>query len=250
MNVLYLGDTALDRAASYLAGVMKHYGISFDYHASDEKFNDELFDNNYQAVIISDYPAENFSQSQLERLSRQISNGMGLVMIGGWESFTGANGEYTNTILRDVLPVLMKEGDDRINCPQPCLVEKNCEHEIITSLPFDDNPPCIGGFNLLKAKPTAATILSARKFTVLRSPASYDFSPEPTSYPLLVTGQYGKGRVACFASDVAPHWVGGLVDWGDERVHAQADGAEAVEVGNLYARLFSQIVKWTFNGTA
>lgn len=245
IDVLYLGDTALDRAASYLAGVMKHYGIEFDYRSSDEKFTDELLGNDYQAVIISDYPSENFSQSQLERLSRQISDGMGLVMIGGWESFTGANGEYTNTILKDVLPITMQEDDDRINCPQPCLVEKNCEHEIIAGLPFDGQPPCIGGFNLLKVKSTATTILSARKFKAVHSGESYDFSPEPTSYPLLVTGQYGNGRVVCFASDVAPHWVGGLVDWGDERVSAQADGAEAVEVGNFYAQFFARIVKWS-----
>ncbi len=31
----------------------------------------------------------------------------------------------------------------------------------------------------------------------------------------LVVGQHGRGRTAALATDVAPHWVGGLVDWGD-----------------------------------
>jgi hypothetical protein len=34
--VLYLGDTSLDTAASYLAGVMTYFDIGFDYVASDE----------------------------------------------------------------------------------------------------------------------------------------------------------------------------------------------------------------------
>ena len=34
--VLYLGDTSLDTAASYLAGVMRNFQIGFDYVASNE----------------------------------------------------------------------------------------------------------------------------------------------------------------------------------------------------------------------
>jgi hypothetical protein len=55
---------------------------------------------------------------------------------------------------------------------------------------------------------------------------------QPCWPPLLVTGQHGAGRVAAITTDVAPHWVGGFVDWGDARVAAQADGAPAIEVGN------------------
>jgi hypothetical protein len=32
-SVLYLGDDSLDSATSYLAGVMKHFNIGFDYVA-------------------------------------------------------------------------------------------------------------------------------------------------------------------------------------------------------------------------
>jgi hypothetical protein len=35
-SVLYLGDTSLDTSASYLAGVMTHFDVGFDYVASDE----------------------------------------------------------------------------------------------------------------------------------------------------------------------------------------------------------------------
>jgi hypothetical protein len=39
--------------------------------------------------------------------------------------------------------------------------------------------------------------------------------------------------------DVAPHWVGGLVDWGRKRISAQSKEATAVEVGEYYATLFA-----------
>jgi uncharacterized membrane protein len=59
----------------------------------------------------------------------------------------------------------------------------------------------------------------------------------------LVLGRYGRGRTVTLATDVAPHWVGGLVDWGDRRVvQGVADGF--IEVGNWYARFFRNLVAW------
>ena len=37
-KVLYLGDTALNSAASYLAGVLSHHGTEFDFVASNVAF--------------------------------------------------------------------------------------------------------------------------------------------------------------------------------------------------------------------
>jgi hypothetical protein len=48
------------------------------------------------------------------------------------------------------------------------------------------------------------------------------------------------------AADVAPHWVGGLVDWGDgERVTARAPGSWEIEVGNFYSQLVANLLAWT-----
>ncbi len=244
-QILYLGDTSLNTAASYLAGVMNFYGLDFDYLPSDRKFDISLLENQYQAIIISDYPSSNFSADQLQNIAKEVENGTGLLMIGGWESFTGANCEYNNTILAKVLPVIMKKTDDRINCPNPCLVEKIVAHKIILSLPFDKNPPAIGGFNQLKAKPNTQTILAARRFKAQKNKNRFIFEPTKQAYPLLILGAYGRGRVAVFATDAAPHWVGGLVDWGNKRVTAQHPGANQIEVGNWYAKLLANIINWT-----
>ena len=242
-DVLYLGDTKLDQAASYLAGVMTYAGISFDYLASDQKFKTSLLIDDYKAVIISDYPSANFSEEQLASLVVKIENGVGLLMIGGWDSFTGLEGQYNETPLKDVLPIVMADGDDRVNQSGPCVVEKNCEHEIIAGLPFDSDTPAIGGFNEFKAKPGCTTILSSRRFKASYNSGEFKFIEQKTS-PLLVVGSFGRGKVAAFASDVAPHWVGPLVDWGDERITTQANKATQIEVGNWYAQLFTNMIRW------
>jgi len=244
-SILYLGDTKLTGAASYLAGVMHAHGIAFDYLPSDEKFSSSLLAPAARAVIISDYPAKNFSPDQLNSLSQKVAEGMGLLMIGGWESFTGAAGNYNKTVISNVLPVIMQDCDDRVNCSQPCLIEKAKDHKIIDSLPFEKCPPCIGGFNTLTAKSDAETILLARRFNVSFQSGSFRFRRLKQADPLLVVGSYGKARVCAFATDVAPHWVGGLVDWGDGRIEAQAPGAVPVEVGSWYAALLANMVNWT-----
>lgn len=244
-SILYLGDTTLKEAGSYLAGVMSHHNISFDYLPSDQQFGDTFLNNKYQAVIISDYPAENFSTEQINTIVEQVTAGLGLLMIGGWESFTGAKGEYTDTKLSQVLPVIMQSADDRVNCFAPCLAEKMKEHEILSSLPFEENTPSIGGFNRLKSKPDSNTILLARRFKASYVNGNFTVTSLEDPDPLLVVSSYKQGRVCAFATDVAPHWVGGLVDWGNSRVKAQGPGANPIEVGNWYAALLANMINWT-----
>jgi len=248
-SVLYLGDTAIEGAASYLAGVMHAHNIAFDYLPSDERFSASILTADCRAVIISDYPARNFSPDQLNSLAERVAEGVGLLMLGGWESFTGSGGDYNNTVLKDILPVVMRPRDDRMNCPQPCLIEKVKDHEIVNSLPFDEYPPSIGGFNRFTAKGDAETILLARRFDVCLRCGKFLFTPSAQADPLLVLGSCAKSRVCAFATDAAPHWVGGLVDWGDTRLEAQAPGANAIEVGNYYAELFANLINWTARKT-
>lgn len=244
-EILYLGDTSLNANAAYLAGIMTHYNICFDYLGSDEKLDPILLDNSYKAVIISDYPSCNFSAEQLNSIIEKVNTGTGLLMLGGWDSYTGLEGQYNKTALKDVLPVIMTDTDDRVNCSSPCLVEKNCEHKIIEALPFNENTPGIGGYNRFKSKPESTTVLSSRRFQSCRVNGKFEFTASQQSDPLLVTGRFGQGNVTSFATDVAPHWVGGLVDWGNERVIAEAANSYQIEVGSWYAKFFAQMLRWT-----
>ena len=242
-KILYLGDTALDQAASYLAGILDYDQVNFDYLPSDREFTDDLLTVDVKAIVISDYPSANFTQSQLANLTKNASEGMGLLMIGGWESFTGCAGGYNKTILKDALPVQMTDLDDRVNHYAPCVIEQNTTHQIVESVPFKQYPPCIAGYNRLEAKANTQIILSVQKYRITQDPAGFAFECEQVD-PLLVVDDYGKGRVAAYAGDVAPHWAGGLVDWGDKRITLKALAGGEVEVGNWYVRFFSNLVRW------
>jgi len=241
-KICYLGDDHLGGAAAYLAGIMQWAGLSFDYVPSADRPPDDFSARQYALYVLSDYPAARFSPAQMEHVRRCVEQGSGLLMIGGWESFFGRSGEYHGTVLADVLPVTLRSEDDRANCAQPCLVRCLAEHPITAGLPFD-TPPCIGGFNRVDARPAATTLLTAVRFFVTREGDGFSFMPGADE-PLLVVGRFGEGRTAALATDAAPHWVGGLVDWGDERI-VQGVGSGWIEVGNWYARFFRNLLAWT-----
>jgi uncharacterized membrane protein len=241
-KICYLGDDFLTGAAIYLAGIMTHAGLEFDYVPSVESPGDWFTADRYALYVLSDYPAARLSPEQLAYLAGAVRAGSGLAMFGGWESFHGRLGEYHRSPLVDVLPVTMREEDDRRNCAQPCLVEKVAEHPILEGIPFE-TPPGIGGFNAFSPKPDATILLTAVEFAVRQSHDQFQFTPKRRS-PLLVVGQHGQGRTAALACDVAPHWVGGMVDWGDGRVLVDVAGG-FIDVGNWYARFFANLVTWT-----
>jgi uncharacterized membrane protein len=263
-RICYLGDDHLQGAAAYLAGILKHHGLAFDYVPSAEAPPAGFDSRPYAVYVISDYPAPRLGHAALTQMAARVEQGAGLVMIGGWESFHGLQGGYDESPLAAVLPVTMQSCDDRRNFAQPCLIEKVADHEILAGLPWD-RPPGIGGVNVVTAKPEAETLLAAAEFSVVHakpiksfrlagkdtaaasfsvvsSGEAYKFIPT-AAHPLLVVGRHGTGRTAALATDVAPHWVGGFVDWGDQRI-VQDVGGGMIEVGNWYARFFRNLVAW------
>ncbi len=253
-KVCYLGDTRFDGPAIYLAGIMTHYGIDYDYIPSDARPPEDFEERDVALYVLSDYPAANWTERQMRHIVDRVHAGAGLLMIGGWESFHGRIGEYHQSPLAEALPVVMGEGDDRVNYAQPCLIKKTGLHEILLGLPFDE-PPGIGGRNRFQAKPGTETILTTQAFHVTKAACcgsdgccgSGGFNFYPTDEePLLVVGRYGAGRTAALATDVAPHWVGGFVDWGETRL-CQTVGDDFIEVGLWYAQFFRNLLVWTGN---
>ncbi len=271
--ILYLGDGNIHGAAAYLCGILRHHGIPFervDSDATPKSFS------GYDAYILSDYPAVNFKPEQWEEIRHAVAAGSGLVMFGGWESFHGRLGEYHRTPLAEILPVEISDSDDRRNFAQPLMVHRRRNHPMLNGLPWD-KPPFIGGFNAFKAKPGTETLLEAVRFDIRlvdegnvadcdeKGVCDIDGKPIdertsiplwtgetlflslPKRYPLLVVGRFGEGNVAALATDVAPHWVGGWVDWGKERIVQKNVGDEFVEIGADYARFFAQLIRWAGN---
>lgn len=237
--VLYMGDTGIDAAAAYLAAVMTHYRIGFDYVPPTELPGDRIAGGNHRLIILSDYPSSLLSD--MDALTARVRDGAGLVMIGGWESFHGAGGSYDGTPVEDMLPVRIHGSDDRMNYSYPCLAVKVSEHDILADLPFE-RPPVVGGYNRVAASDDAQVLLHAVRYETSARGAECELR-EAGRDVLLAVGQFGAGRTAAFTSDAAPHWVGGFVDWGEKRVGCLVAERE-VEVGENYARFFRNLIAW------
>lgn len=243
--VLYCGDTDLSSAAAYLAGLLTHAAVDYRYVPSREPLHPEDVSDETRLVILSDYPAARVNAELQQRIVTLVERGTGLLMIGGWESFHGLGGDWDGTPLGDILPVKVAAEDDRLNSDQPLLLRRvGGSHPITDGLPWEGRPPCVGGLNRFTPRAAAGVLLEADRLCARREGSEWRLTIAET-WPLLVVGEQGRGRTAALATDVAPHWVGGLVDWGPGRVAAQAPGAEAIEVGEHYARFFTQLILWT-----
>jgi len=240
---LYFGDDDITQAAAYLSSIMTHAGLPFTRIDSTQSPTDALLHTPCAAFIISDYPRERFLPGHLEIIRDVVKAGTGLLMIGGWESFHGRLGEYHETVLTDMLPVTMQNSDDRRNYSQGVLLSHVQSHPILDGLPWD-KPPIVAGLNEFAAKPDAKVLLKGSPLSIRTNDAGLDFGFAEKIYPMLVVGEYGKGRTAALATDVAPHWVGGFVDWGQKRITQHLPHGGFVEIGADYAKFFSQLLRW------
>jgi uncharacterized membrane protein len=140
-----------------------------------------------------------------------VKAGGGLVMAGGADSFNGAfyfisQGGYGGTPVEEALPVRMVRPDDRVE-GQTTVHQINAQHPIAAGItgPF----PPIFGYNKVAAKPGS---------TVLARTASGD--------PLLVAGQYGRGRVVAFMTRSNRDWGAELKKW------------------DQYNRFWGNVIRW------
>lgn len=242
--ILYLGDTSLSAAAGYLAGLMTSFGLGYDYLPSDARLDLKLAKKPRKLLILSDYSAKMLDGPVHDCLHGQVKAGAGLLMIGGWETFCGLGGNWSGTPLGNALPVNIATTDDRVNCDQPALARVVASHPITTGLPWHERPPTIGGFNRVALKSDATLLLEIERFAARYDEKAATFQPRDR-HVLLAVGAFGKGRAAALTTDLAPHWVGGFVDWGTKRVSATAPGSWSIEVGSDYAAFIKQLLTWT-----
>lgn len=172
-------------------------------------------------IVISDVGANTFqlppavfahsrtADDVIAALAAFTASGGGLVMIGGYMSFSGidAKARWGRTALADVLPVRILDRDDRIEIPAGIDPRVSHPHPIVD--PLDDRWPPLLGLNELVAKPDADVLATAAE------------------HPLLVVGTHGVGRTAAFSSDLAPHWA-----------------TPAFLAWPGYGELFDRLVRW------
>jgi len=166
--------------------------------ANDFPFDKEELD--YDAIILSDIGADSFllhpktwlhgdrMPNRLEIIKDYVEDGGGLIMVGGYMSFQGINGAamYQRTPIAEVLPVNMMISDDRCERPEGVTPIITCDHSITSGLP--QKWPYILGYQCVEPKKGSKVLVSVDKD------------------PLLVVGEYGKGRAIAYTTDIGPHW--------------------------------------------
>lgn len=252
MKVLYAGDAASTIGPIYVASPFNVEVKGFSSHIWGQPLIDSLKQGSidvthmpnevaitafprtmeglseYDAVILSDcecevlalYPfwipgAEVPRTNRLKAIREYTRNGGGLLMVGGWSSFSGrfGHGGYYDTSVEEALPVNCLKGlDDRIETPEGVHVNiKIPDHPVVKDIPWNECP-VFEGFNKILPKEGAQVLAT--------------IGEGEDENPLIVVWEYGKGRSMAFASDCSPHWAAFFQPW------------------NCYGQFWRQSVQW------
>lgn len=246
INVLFAGESSVTYAVeqwgfsanstgSYheshdaFAKALEPEGVEFTYlpnHRATERFPwtpDEL--QLFDVVILSDIPANTLllhpdtfvrnvrTPNRLQSIVDYVGGGGGLLMIGGYMSFSGMESKagYHFTPLAEILPIHMYGFDDRVETPEGVVPEVVVDdHPILRGISGDW--PYLLGYNKLMPRDSAEVLLRCN------------------GDPLLAVDTVGKGRTAAFASDCVGHW-----------------GSRDFMGWSGYAPFWSQLVRWLAN---
>ena len=239
MKILYAGDSPVGGPANYLLAVLKNLKAGFRHVPPGKTLRLGYFKKRFDVIILSDFSRNHAPAAVQHAVVRQIEEGCGFLMIGGWGSFSGPCGGWHGSILEKRMPVTCLNRDDRVNFPGGAHMMLQCEHPIFQGLSFT-HPPAILGLNEIKPKKNTLTLLSAKKIIRVGDRVMLD----PVEHPLLVIDAHPEKRIAALATDIAPHWCGGLLDWGKTHVTLPVAGSIRVEVGNFYVQFLSSLIRW------
>ncbi len=155
----------------------------------------------YDVLILSDIGANTLlltprtwkeatpTGNRLGIIHEYVQQGGGLVMVGGYLTFTGIEGKgfWKDTPVEACLPVRLMATDDRAERPQGvhgAVVAPN--HPILAKVP--DEWPAVLGYNRVSVAEGAELLATVE------------------GNPLLVVAAFGKGRTVAFTTDCSPHW--------------------------------------------
>lgn len=162
--------------------------------------------NEYDVIILHDVDASAISRSDQQRIARRVRAGSGILFMGGYHSFDA--GGYANSDLRNLFPVeLNRRGqafdrpiDQDLHITGTVRLIPTRPHPITTLLPTEpDNG------NLWKK----LTLEGANRLGPLTAaPGVQRLLESQNGDSLLVTGDFGNGRVLAFAGDTTYLWWG------------------------------------------
>ncbi len=231
MKILYAGDSPAGGPANYLLGILRRMKADLIHLPPGKILKSAYLKNCFDGIVLSDFPASYTPQTSQKKIIEQVLKGTGLLMIGGWGSFAGPFGGWHGTEIEKILPVTCQNRDDRLNFPGGASIVRKIKHPMFRGLSFK-NPPVICGLNEIRPKKKSKVVLTARRIL------------DGKNFPLLVVGSDPDQRVASLATDLAPHWCGGMVDWGTKHLKLPVKDKIWIEVGDRYVRFVSNLIRW------
>ncbi len=195
-----------EEGGATLIAAFEKAGYEVEYmpcHVAMKKFPDTAEAlSKYGAVVLSDIGAntllladDTFVRSKkapdrLEAIAAYVRAGGGFAMMGGYMSFAGieAKAKYAGTPVEEILPVSVKETDDRVEKPAGIGVRVTADHAIVKGI--GKNVPDVLGYNKLVEKDAGDVIMRTENGDIMAAACAM-----------------GSGRSFVFASDIAPHWA-------------------------------------------
>jgi len=168
-------------------------------------------------LLIRDVAADWLSEETLQAIVSRIDEGMGFALLGGRRSF--GPGDWGRSPLARLLPVRVHPSDGQIDRPIKLVpTPEGLVHFLLrvgateaeTEQLWEEMPPLRGASSLGEVKPGARVLASGEN-----------------QEPLLVTQEFGAGRVLAFAGDTTWQW------------HLYSDAGRSV-----HRRFWRQIVLW------
>ncbi len=215
LNVLYIEGTFRVEQTFIRRALDSSHDIHVDYLRLDARRPETrpgdmatyFQPGKYEVYILGNVDSTAFREAELHDLADAVNKGAGLMMLGGFHSF--GPGRYSETPLANVLPVKMDRLDRQnfddpirsdLHWPGPLHMmptDEGLRHFVLMLAGSREEnealwkklPPLDGANQFLRLAPGAIVLADAGE-----------------GKPLLVSHNYGAGRVLAFGGDTTWHW--------------------------------------------
>ena len=162
-----------------------------------------VLDGDFDLIIIEDVHSRAFGSANLQAIADAVEQGKGLMMVGGYYSF--GPGGYRETPVDAALPIEMEIFEKQeVGVENPVRKMFHLDRELAMQ-PIGNHPVT----SILSATTTwndLPVLLGANRFQAVKSFGKVLLETGKKE-PLLVSGQYGLGRVLAFAGDSTWRWA-------------------------------------------
>jgi uncharacterized membrane protein len=216
LNVLYIEGAARVEQKFLRRSLDASPDIKIDYLKIDARnpntkpvdLIDRFKPGKYDVYLFGDIDSAAFTKEELEQLAKTVDTGAGFMMLGGFHSF--GPGGYGNTPLAQVLPILI-DRLERQNFNEPIRSDLQIGASVRmkpTKIGETQSLMQLGSKELNDAAWARLPLLDgANIFRGVKLDAkTLAQTDEPKPRPLLVSQDFGNGRVLAFAADSTWHW--------------------------------------------